>query len=107
MSKHGFPAKSVEGCGKTVNHDSSILRRGYGAKWGLPLSPGAYCYSDHGATIDTFAGLGRLSDNCSGFKLEIVQICQNTDVEIRIAHPHLARLVVQADDSGHRCLWRS
>jgi hypothetical protein len=55
----------------------------------------------------TLAALGRLSDDYSEFKGEIMPIRQNTDVEARIAQFHFRCLVVQPYNDGNRCLWRS
>jgi hypothetical protein len=60
----------------------------------------AHCDSDHSGALYTLAALRRLSDDDSRFKLEIVSIRQNTDLEIGIAQFDLRCLVIQAYDHG-------
>src|SRR5215213_4585816 len=70
----------------------------------------AHRYSDRSAAIHALAALGRLSDDHSWFKLEIIPVSRNTHVEIRIPQFHLRCLIVQevqAYDHRNRCLWRS
>ena len=67
----------------------------------------AHCYSDHSAAIYALAALGRLRDDCPSFKREIIPIGQNTDDEVCIAQLDFRCLIVQADDHGDQCLWRS
>jgi hypothetical protein len=66
----------------------------------------ADCYPDNGVAIDTLAALRCLSDDCSGFKVAITPIRQNTDGEIRIPQLDPRCLVIQPYDQGNRCLWR-
>ena len=60
----------------------------------------AQCYSDHRATIYTLAALWHLSDDEFRFKIRMVTIGKNTDLEIRVAQFVLRRLVVHAYDHG-------
>jgi hypothetical protein len=53
-------------------------------------------HSDHSAAVYTLTALGRLRDDCSRIKLDIIPIGKNTDLEVCIAHLYLRCLVVQA-----------
>lgn len=56
----------------------------------------AHRYSDRSAAIHAIAALGRLSDDRSRFKLEIIPLGKNTHVEIRIPQFNLRCFIVQA-----------
>jgi hypothetical protein len=61
---------------------------------------GAQCHSYHSAAIYTLAALRRLSHDNPRFKLRIMPLSKNTDLEIRVAQFDLRCFVVNAYDNG-------